>query len=235
MIDNVIVGAQLFRRPGYSQGRIPDGETNLFIFSNPTPEESNVAPIPEINITEILTHTDPPLEDAVELQNVTGTNVNIGYWWLSNNKFNPKKYQIPANTIIPPGGFHVIYEKDFNNSNLLVQPFTFNSARGDECYLFKGDVAGNVLGFRKGITFGPALNGVSFGRYVTSDGNVEFVPMPDLSLGTSVRAGDNPGLLPVFRTGTGETNPYPRMGPIAINEIQKVGIETPSVEKKAVI
>lgn len=229
VIDNVIVGAQLFRRPGYSQGRIPDGGTNLFVFSNPTPEDSNTAPIPEININELLAHVDPPLEDALELQNVTSTNVDISYWWITDNKFKPKKYWIPAGTIVPAGQFAVFYEYQFNSSNdpvHVLDPFNFNSANGGECYLFKGDAAGNVLGFRKGVTFGASRNGVSFGRYVTSDGNVEFIPMWDLSFGTSVRAGQNPGLLPFFRTGTGATNPPPRPGPIVINEIHYKPINT---------
>jgi hypothetical protein len=236
LIDHVLVSAQLFRRPGYSQGRIPDGETNLFIFSNPTPEKSNIAPIPEININELLAHVDPPLEDAVELQNVTSTNVDISYWWLTDDQFTPKKYRIAAGTIIPPGKFKVFYESNsFNctglNPNITCEgtaliPFNFNSAHGGECYLFKGDAAGNVLGFRKGVTFGASRNGVSFGRYVTSDGNVEFIPMCDLSLGTSVRAGDDPGLQTYFRTGEGATNPPPCSGTIVINEIHYKPINT---------
>lgn len=235
-IDHAIVGAQLYRRPGFSQGRIPDGETNIFTFSNPTPEDSNVAPIPEINITELLAHVDPPLEDALELQNVTSTNVDIGNWWLTDNRFNPKKYRIPAGTIVSPGGFIVFYEYQFNNPATALQPFNFNSARGGDCYLFKGDAAGNVLGFRKGVTFGPSLNGVSFGRHVASDGNVEFVPMCDLSLGTSVRAGQDPLLITQFRTGQGATNPPLCQSPVAINEIfyhppDRTGVTNNSIDE----
>jgi len=213
------VSSTLWRARDISEGRLPDGADRITFFLNPSPEDSNVAAIPEVNINEILTHTDPPLEDAVEIHNVTNVNVDIGYWWLSNSKFDGKRYQIPPNTVIPPGGFHVIYESAFNNSNTALKPFTFNSARGDECYLFKGDSNGNLTGFRKGISFGPAPNGFSFGRHVTSDGNVEMVLKPDLSLGTDVRAGQNPNRIDEFRTGRGATNPYPLVGPVVINEI----------------
>ena len=66
----------------------------------------------------------------------------------------------------------------FNRSGTGVYPdFTFNSAHGDECYLFKANEAGTILGFRKGVQFGAAANGVSFGRYVNSVGSEEFAKM----------------------------------------------------------
>jgi hypothetical protein len=43
---------------------------------------------------------------------------------------------------------------------------------------------------------------------------VEFVAMSQRSFGV-----DDPATLPQFRAGTGKTNPYPRVGPIVINEI----------------
>lgn len=77
----------------------------------------------------------------------------------------------PSGTIIPPYGFKVFYESQFNSTNPAVaaQPFTLNSANGDECYLYKADSTGKLLGYRRGITFGPAANGVSFIRHVVSD------------------------------------------------------------------
>jgi len=98
-----------------------------------------------------------------------------------------------------------------------------NSANGDECYLFKGILTNNhpvLTGFRRGIDFGPAENGVSFGRYVTSQNTVDIVAMSDLSFGTSVRAGDPVGQQTLFRTGRGAVNPTPKIGPLVITEIQ---------------
>ena len=59
---------------------------------------------------------------------------------------------------------------------------------------------------------------MSFGRYVTSDTNVEFVAMSLLSFGTSVTATNAPSQISVFRTGAGATNPYPRVGPLVISQ-----------------
>ena len=217
-----------------TQGRIPDGEDVLIeqvlgqtrnrILPNTSPEESNFASIPEIVINEVLTHTAPPLEDAIELANTTGTSQNIGDWWLTDDQDNPKKYKIPSGTSIPPYGFKVFYESQFNSTNPVIaaQPFALSSANGDECYLYKADSTGKLLGYRRGISFGPAANGVSFIRHVVTNSfetNVDMVASVELTLGTSVRAIDPASYLSVFRTGTGATNPAPLIGPVVINEI----------------
>jgi len=215
-IDRVTFGPQ--RAANISRGRIPDGEELQIELPSSTPRESNFGRIDEILITEVLTHTDLPLEDAVEFQNVSSTNVNMGGWWLSNQRDNPKKFRIPAGTIVTPGRFLVLYETQFNGP-AADQPFTFNSANGDECWLFKAKADGSLTGFRRGISFGPAPNGVSFERHVTSDGNVEITASSALSLGTSVTATDPPSYLGIFRSGQGASNPPPRVGPLVINEI----------------
>src|SRR6185295_10011282 len=52
-----------------------------------------------------------------------------------------------------------------------------------------------------------------------TDGNVEITASSALSFGTSVTAADPPSYLGIFRTGTGATNPPPRISPLVINEI----------------
>src|SRR6185503_13285240 len=94
---------------GVSFGRLPDGSTNIVTFAagRSTPGESNFQLITDIIINEVLTHTDPPLEDAIELYNPTTNAVDISYWWLSNSRDNPQKYQIAANTVVAPRGYIV--------------------------------------------------------------------------------------------------------------------------------
>ena len=66
-----------------------------------------VTSIAPILINEILTHTDLPQLDAIELFNPTSTNVNISGWFLSDDAAAPKKFRIPNGTTISPGGFSV--------------------------------------------------------------------------------------------------------------------------------
>jgi len=89
-----------------------------------------------------------------------------------------------------------------------------NSAHGDELYLFTGDVSGNLTGFRRGIDFPAAENGVSFGRYILSTGEADITPMSARTFGQ-----DNPISVAQFRQGTGLTNAYPKVGPVVISEI----------------
>ena len=230
LIDQVIWTAPLVT-PRLSRGRVPDGSTNIVVLPNTTPGDRNFGGIPEIVISEVLAHTDPPFEDAIELQNVTSTNVNIGNWRLTNDPDVPDKFRIPTNTIVPPGGFFVFYEGranskfgvpkaavGFNRSGTGDgRDFTLNSANGDEVYLFRSRPDGTVSGDRRGIDFGPSENGVSFGRYVTSslnNTNVDYVAMSTRTFGQ-----DNPATVQQFRLGTGKTNAAPKVGPVVITEV----------------
>ena len=79
LVDRVDFGPQ---QAGVSQGRFPDGSGAVINFSLPTPSGSNFSALTNAVINEVLTHTDPPLEDAIELYNPTGSTVDIGGWFL---------------------------------------------------------------------------------------------------------------------------------------------------------
>lgn len=202
-----------------SEGRLPDGGTNIVRFpTSSSPGEANYLPLTNIVISELLSHTDLPLEDAIELQNISGAPVNIIGWWLSDSKDNLRKYFI-TNTTIAPGGFKAFYEYQFNDPAVPNSAFSFSSAKGDQCYLSSGTPDGALTGYRATVKFDASENGVSFGRYVTSDGRAEFVSMPALSFGTAITKDSPTNQITVFRTGTGAANPYPKVGPVVISEI----------------
>ncbi|HEY2951665.1 MAG TPA: immunoglobulin domain-containing protein, partial [Verrucomicrobiae bacterium] len=210
LIDAVDFGLQ---QHGVSQGRFVDGANTMVSFpTTPTPGESNYLPLPNAIINEVLTHTDPPLEDAIELFNPTAAPASIGGWFLSNSRLDLKKFRLPGGTTIPDGGYLVIYENQFNSTNATT-PFTLNSAHGDEVWLSQADGAGNLSGYRATVRFGAAANGVSFGRFSTSLG-VEFTAMSNRTFGA-----DSPATLEQFRAGTGVANAYAKVGPVVIHEL----------------
>lgn len=214
-LDAVSFGMQQL---GVSQGRLPDGAATILSFpGSESPGESNFRPLASVVISEVLTHTDLPLEDAIELQNMTGQLINIGGWWLSDSKDSPRKFNIPAGTTIGPFGFKVFYEIEFNNDTNGV-PFALNSVKGDQVYLSEAS-AGQLTGYRSTARVGPSANGVSFGRYVNSAGVVDYPSLRALSFGTTVTAQSPPDQITLFRTGAGAANPYPKVGPIVISEI----------------
>ena len=213
---------------GVSQGRLPDGSANIVNFpkindyTTASPGEPNYLILPYTNnviVNELLSHTDPPFEDAIEFKNRASTNFNISGWWLSNQRGNRRKFQLPVAPAIPPNGFRVIYEGATNgvgfNSPGLTNGFTFNSAHGDQVVLSQVDGSGNLTGYILYEEFESAANGVPFIHYDTSvPGDYKFVAESRQTFGVP-----EPLTVQEFRTGTGATNAYPKIGPLVINEI----------------
>jgi hypothetical protein len=175
-------------------------------------------------INEVLTKTNTPFEDAIEIHNPTAEAIEISGWYLSDNASDPllanprdalKKYRFSASTMVPAGGYLVIYEAQFNpaaaTANALV-PFAL-SQDGDQVYLSSADSAGTLTGNIVGQKFGAAENNVAFGRHATSSA-VAFSRLVSATFGAS-----NPTSKTEFRTGTGAENAGPRVGPIVFNEI----------------
>lgn len=204
ILDFVAFG---FQPTNVSGGRVPDGGTAIVAFSTTTsPDASNWLPS-SVVINEALTNSTDPFEDAVELLNLTNSPVDIGGWWLSDDRGNIKKYQIPAGTIVPARGHVVLYENQFGAN------FSFSSL-GDEIVL-SAESSGLLTGFRSQVSFGASVDGVAFGRVPLTGVPDEFWPLKAHTFGV-----DNPADVAAFRTGTGGTNAAVSTGPVIINEIQ---------------
>lgn len=208
LIDGVAFGPQA---TDVSEGRWLDGAANILPFPRTaSPGRPNFLPLTNVVINEALTHTDPPLEDAIELRNLTAAPVDISGWHLSNSRDEPRRFRIPTNTVLAPHGFRVFYETNFSSGPA---PFTLNSAHGDQLLLSAHDAATNFLGFRDEVVFGAAANGVSFGRHATSTGS-DFTAMAERTFGVPF-----PVTVEDFRNGPGLTNAAPLIGPVVISEI----------------
>jgi hypothetical protein len=209
VVDRVTFGAQA---DNVAQGRSPDGADAFATFpvGLESPGRANAAESETVVINEVLTHTDPPLEDAIELHNPGTSAVDISHWWLSDSLSQPQKYRIPAGTVIPSGGFAVFYQYQFSAG---ASGFSLNSYEGDSVVLSSGAADGSLTGRQTSVRFGAMRNGVSLGRVATSTG-VDFV-----SLSLRTFGNDFPLSLPQFRQGTGLTNSSPLISPVVINEI----------------
>jgi hypothetical protein len=217
LIDGVVFGVQ---QADLSEGRFPDGGTNIVSFPRTaSPGEPNYRWLTEVVINEALTHASAPLEDAIELRNLTANAIDISGWWLSDDNAAPKKYQIPFGTVLPANGFVTFYENQFANQEFAAMPFALgfqdndNRSRGDGVVL-SAATNNTLTGYRTLVKFGPAYAGVSFGRYVTSVGEEQFVALSARTFGM-----DDPASVDQFRQGAGATNAYPKVGPVVISEI----------------
>jgi len=163
----------------------------------------------DVVINEVLAHTDPPQEDAVELANLTTNAIGIGGWYLSDDNAVRKKYRFPDGTVIPAGGYLVVYQAQMTNGAV---PFSISS-KGDDVYLSEADGQSNIVRYVDQVEFEPTKNGVAVGRH--PDGTGESL----IALSTATLGVDSPGSLEEFRTGTGARNAGPYVGPLVISEI----------------
>lgn len=155
---------------------------------NPGNDDAAAPSIPRVVINEALTHSDPaPPYDTIELRNLSASEANIGGWYLTDDFRNPKKFRIPNGVTIPAGGYITFDETAFNAASPLPgnSSFGLSSSGDDEVYVFSGDGAGNLTGYHHGFEFGPALNGVTFGRHVTGTGEEAFVSLTSATLGSA--------------------------------------------------
>ncbi|MEY2408137.1 MAG: hypothetical protein QOF48_807 [Verrucomicrobiota bacterium] len=150
-----------------------------------------------VYIHELLSHSDPPLTDAIELFNPGATPANISGWFLSDDPATPRKYTVPNGTTIPAGGFLVFTEAQFNASPGVPPSFALSSL-GDEAFLFSGNGT-NLTGWLDAQAFGATESNVSLGRYTNSQGAIHFVAQSSTTLGTH--------------------NALPKVGPAVISEI----------------
>ena len=181
---------------------------------NGSPSTMGLGPARSVVINDVLAHSDPPLEDAIELCNLTPNPIDIGGWYLSDSGSNLKKFRIPNGTVIPAKGYTVFFEEQFNINNTLV-PFALSSAQGDEVYLVTADAVGKLLQFADHVEFGASENGISLGRY--PDGTGPLTAMSQLTFGTAITAA-SPSIKS-FSPGRGAPNAYPKVGPVVISQI----------------
>ena len=163
-----------------------------------SPGTPGVGPIGVV-VNEVLSRTQPPAQDKIELLNTTESAIDISGWYLSDSGANPLKYQIPGGTILAAGAYMVFDESDFNPTPLSPGPndFALNGAQGDDVYLTIPDGSGGVQSFVDHVEFGGSAEGESLGRTPNGDGR----------------------LAPMQAQTFGAENSPPRVGPLIISEV----------------
>jgi len=156
--------------------------------------------IGNVVINEVLSHTDPPLTDSIELYNTTGGTIDLSGWYLSDSGDQYKRFRIPDGTIIGSGQYVLFDEGDFNSGKESDVPFALDGAHGDDVWLMEADDDGKLKRFVDHVEFGAAVNGESFGRWPNATG--DLYPMISRTLGP--QQGHNSG---------------PRVGPVVISEV----------------
>ena len=171
---------------------------------NGSPGTEGLPPINSVIINEVLTHTDLPQLDSIELFNPTDATIDLSGFYLSDSSGDYKKFRIPDGTTLAAGEYLVFDENDFNTSGgTAPNDFALDGAHGDDVWVIATNANGNPARFIDHVDFGSAFNGESIGLWppVGQISNIpaRFVPMSSLTLG-----GSNSG---------------PRLGQVVISEI----------------
>src|SRR5258705_6182718 len=115
-------------------------------------------------------------------------------------------------TFLQQNGYVVFYDYLLPPPANGTNGFTFDSAHGDEVWLTAADASGHLTFFIDKVDFGASENGVSFGRYPNGSG-------PLVTLSRRTFGHDNTASLEEFRSSTGATNAYPKVGPGLHNQV----------------
>lgn len=177
--------------------------TSAEIHGSPGQDEINITILP-VYINEVLSHTDAPDVDAIEIYNPNTEAVNIGGWYLTDDKFNPLKWRIPDGKTVSANGYLVFTEGHYIGDELVFDEDEFGSefsinSHEEMIYIVSSDGSGNQTGYRHGFEFGEIENGFSFGRYINSIEEEHFVIQKEVTLGSE--------------------NAGPKVGPVVINRI----------------
>ncbi len=153
----------------------------------------------DLLISEALTHQDDDTPgDWIELYNASTNTLDINGWYLSDDEDNLGKVALSGLDEIEPGGYLVLTEcSHFGTEAAGTNGFAL-SELGDEIYLSSGE-DGELTGYRVDQDFGASERGVTFGRYVKSDGDADFTAQAEQT--------------------SGATNGYPLIGDVVITEI----------------
>lgn len=169
LVDSVSFANQL---PGVSQGRLPDGSTNLVSFpTTPSPGASNyfstyTGPLlNEIMARNVSTLYGPGgnTPDWIELYNPAAASLSLAGLSLSTEPGKPGKWCFPAGSSIAGEGYLLVWcdNSTPGSTNVQTTPNTgfALSAEGDGVWLFttNGQVA-------DGVTFGLQVADLSIGR-----------------------------------------------------------------------
>ena len=164
-----------------------------------TPGTADLATFtPRVLVNEVLSRATAPQGDFVELLNTSPVVADISGWFLTDDSTAPKKYRIPANTLIAPGGYYVVSESQYGKATKGSTAFSLSS-QGESAYLFAADATGELTGYAHGFSFGASSPNVSWMLVRSNEGEDELLASP--------------------RNTSGAQNPPPHLGPVVISQI----------------
>jgi len=219
-------------------GRLPDGTGTFFYLDRATPGASNSgalaqtptpsltptpAPVPPVAINEFMAINDSTIADGlgqfddwIELYNPAAQGVNLGGLYLSDDPDLLTRWQFPANTILDPGDFVLVWCDGQVYPGELHASFALSST-GEDVFLVDRD--GQTI--LDTVSFGIQSPDVSMGRVPDGTGPLQVLstasPGTSNNLAPTVTPSPTPSPSPTY------TGPVP---PVVINEFMASNFST---------
>lgn len=148
-------------------------------FGSPGKDDPEVSTNPP-RFTEVLANTQYPNTDAIELYNPNNSEIDLGNWFISDEKDHPDKWKIPEGTTIPANGYLLFRQGHYVDKVMEFNKDEFGSAfalakEGERLYLYSGGLNGKPGHFISDYAFEATLPGVSYGEYVDLAGQTHNV------------------------------------------------------------
>jgi hypothetical protein len=138
------------------------------------------APTTDVVINELMasnsrTVRDPQrgYDDWIELANSSRSAVDVGGMYLSDSEEDPRRWRIPAGTVIPAGGYLLIWADGETAAAPGLHASFKLSAEGETVMLLDTDGRGNLV--LDEVRFGPQEKDEALGR--SPDGSGAFAPV----------------------------------------------------------
>ena len=144
--------------------------------------ESSPVVLNEMMASNTISLTDPQgdTDDWIELHNVSDQEVDLSGMYLSDKKDNPRKWVFPENTVIPAGGYLIVWADEDGNdrpglhANFKLSNFKLSKS-GEIVMLIDKDERGNKL--LDSIEFGEQEKDVAYGRLLDGTGDFRQLTM----------------------------------------------------------
>lgn len=141
-----------------------------------------------ITISEVLANSSKPFTDVIEFYNPNNFPIDIGNWFVTDERDRPCKWKIPSGTIIQPMNYLSFNEGHYVSDTLQFSSNEFGSAfslskGGEKVYLFSGTDEGMLKNFVSEYEFDATELNTSFGKYTSLSGKVHDVQLKSLSSG----------------------------------------------------
>ena len=125
--------------------------------------------------THVLADPQGEYDDWIELHNITDQEADLTGHYLSDEPYNPRKWQFPAGTKIPADGYLLVWADEDGTATPGLHASFKLSASGEQIYLTDTDA--NLNAVLDSVFFGPQETDFSYGR-LSADPDVWEVMLP---------------------------------------------------------